>query len=206
MAMISLRKPSDSALRCSCSNVSSRACRAPPQCSLGRRKPRTWRSRALRVDYTGKVAAITGSAGKTTTKEFLAQLLAARYNKRVLSAPENENNELGVSKLLLRCSNDAHDVLVIEMGARHYGDVAALVEIARPQIGILTNVGDAHLEIMGSRERLEETKWALFSRGARAVLNAADAVCRLRAGTLAEAPAWFAAENLRSIRSSDWSH
>ncbi len=150
---------------------------------------------AARGLYTGKVAAITGSAGKTTTKEFLAQLLAASYGRRVLSAPENENNEFGVSKLLLRSSNDAHDVLVIEMGARHYGDIAALVEIARPQIGILTNVGDAHLEIMGSRERLEETKWALFSDGARAVLNAADAVCRLRAATLAHAPAWFAAEH-----------
>ena len=149
---------------------------------------------AARGLYTGKVAAITGSAGKTTTKEFLAQILATPYRGRVLSAPENENNELGVSKLLLKSSNEAHDVLIIEMGARHYGDVAALVEIARPQIGILTNVGDAHLEIMGSRERLEETKWAIFSRGARAVLNAADVTCRRRAATLAHAPAWFAAE------------
>ncbi len=144
--------------------------------------------------FTGKVAAITGSAGKTTTKEFLAQLLATQYGTRVLSAPENENNEIGVSKLLLKAANDAHDVLVVEMGARHYGDVAALVEIARPHVGVLTNVGDAHLEIMGSRERLEETKWALFFQGGQAVLNAADPVSRRREGTLADAPAWFAAE------------
>jgi UDP-N-acetylmuramoyl-tripeptide--D-alanyl-D-alanine ligase len=87
------------------------------------------------------------------------------------------------------------------MGARHYGDVAALVEIARPQFGILTNVGEAHLEIMGSRERLEETKWALFARGARAILNAADAASRRRSRTLAAAPHWFAGE-LASLESA----
>jgi len=79
------------------------------------------------------------------------------------------------------------------MGARHYGDVAELVEIARPQIGILTNVGEAHLEIMGSRERLEATKWALFSGDARPVLNAADDLSRRRAPSLAQTPHWFAA-------------
>ena len=123
---------------------------------------------AARMLFGGRVVAITGSTGKTTTKSFLTQLLAVKYGDRVLAAPENENNEIGVSKLLLHASNEAHDVLVVEMGARHYGDVAALVEIARPQIGILTNVGEAHLEIMGSRERLEADEMgALFRRRAR---------------------------------------
>ncbi len=148
---------------------------------------------AARELFTGKVAAITGSVGKTTTKAFLVQLAATQYGGRVLGAPENENNEIGVSRLLLNASNEEHDLLVVELGARHYGDVAALVEIARPHLGILTNVGDAHLEIMGSRERLEQTKWALFSRGARAVLNASDAVSRRRAATLTQLPCWFAA-------------
>ncbi len=143
--------------------------------------------------FRGRVVGITGSAGKTTTKTFLAQLLAARYGDRVLVAPGNENNEVGVSKLLLRASNSAHDVVVVEMGARQYGDVAALVEIASPQVGILTNVGEAHLEIMGSRERLAETKWALFAAGARAVLNADDAVSLARAATLPGEAHWFAA-------------
>ncbi len=116
----------------------------------------------------------------------------ARYGDRVLAAPSNENNEIGVSKLLLSASNAAHDVVVVEMGARHYGDVAALVEIARPHVGILTNVGEAHLEIMGSRERLEETKWALFSRGARAVLNAADRRVSAPGRRRSRAPPWFA--------------
>jgi UDP-N-acetylmuramoyl-tripeptide--D-alanyl-D-alanine ligase len=147
---------------------------------------------AARGLYRGKVAAITGSAGKTTVKTLLAQLLRTRYGDRVASTPENENNEIGVSKLLLNASNEAHDVLVVEMGARHYGDIAPLVEIARPDLGILTNVGEAHLEIMGSRERIEETKWALFGRGARAVLNAGDALSRRRAWELAR-PHWFGA-------------
>lgn len=156
---------------------------------------------AARGLYEGSVIGITGSAGKTTTKAFLAELLAAPYDGRVLAAARNENNEIGVSKLLLELSNREHDVAVVEMGARHYGDVAALVEIARPQFGILTNVGEAHLEIMGSRARLQETKWALFARGARAVLNAADPVSRQRAPSLGSEPHWFAAD-LSSLESS----
>jgi UDP-N-acetylmuramoyl-tripeptide--D-alanyl-D-alanine ligase len=143
--------------------------------------------------FTGLVAGITGSAGKTTTKVLLTQLCKARFGSRVLAAPGNENNEIGVGKLLLSASNEAHDLLVVEMGARSYGDVSILVDIARPHLGILTNVGDAHVEIMGSRERLAETKWALFSRGARPVLNAADAVSVARAATLSDLPHWFAA-------------
>jgi UDP-N-acetylmuramoyl-tripeptide--D-alanyl-D-alanine ligase len=152
---------------------------------------------AARALFRGRVLAITGSAGKTTTKAFLAQLLAAAYDGRVLASPNNENNEIGVSRLLLNLQNEAHDVLIVEMGARHFGDVAALVAIVRPQIGILTNIGDAHVEIMGSRERLEETKWALFADGARAVLNAGDEVSRRRAPALAYSAHWFAGEPAR---------
>ncbi|HUZ48492.1 MAG TPA: UDP-N-acetylmuramoyl-tripeptide--D-alanyl-D-alanine ligase [Candidatus Dormibacteraeota bacterium] len=148
---------------------------------------------AARAAFRGSVLAITGSTGKTTTKVLAAQLLAARFGERVLASPANENNEIGVSKLLLAASNEEHDVLVVEMGARNYGDIAALVAIARPHVGILTNVGEAHLEIMGSRERLAETKWAIFGEGARAVLNLDDAVARERASSLPRDAHWFAA-------------
>jgi UDP-N-acetylmuramoyl-tripeptide--D-alanyl-D-alanine ligase len=144
-----------------------------------------------RARFEGAVLAVTGSVGKTTTKTLASQLLAVRYGERVLSSPANENNEIGVSKLLLSASRSKHDVLVVEMGARHYGDIAKLVAVARPTIGVLTNVGDAHLEIMGSRERLEETKWALFDRGARAVLNATDPTSVVRAPRLDRPPHWF---------------
>ncbi|HEY9085149.1 MAG TPA: UDP-N-acetylmuramoyl-tripeptide--D-alanyl-D-alanine ligase [Candidatus Tyrphobacter sp.] len=146
---------------------------------------------AARERFSGRVVAITGSTGKTTTKSLLAQLLATRYPGRVLEAPGNENNEIAVSKLLLAASNDEHDVLIAEMGARRPGDVAALVAIARPHVGVLTNVGEAHLEIMGSRATLEETKWALFSGGARAVLNLADAASCRRAPSLERPAHWF---------------
>jgi UDP-N-acetylmuramoyl-tripeptide--D-alanyl-D-alanine ligase len=146
---------------------------------------------AVRAQFEGEVIGITGSVGKTTTKALLAQLLAAA-GRRVVATPENENNEIGVSKLMLSAPNDA-DVMVVEMGARRCGDIAELVEIARPDIGVLTNIGEAHLEIMGSRERLEETKWGLFSGGARAVLNALDEASRRRGCTLASTPRWFAA-------------
>ena len=143
--------------------------------------------------FTGTVVGITGSTGKTTTRSFFEQLARVRYGDRVLGPPGNENNEIGVSKVLIAADDAQYDVVVLEMGARNFGDVAVLVDIARPQIGVLTNVGEAHLEIMGSRERLAETKWGLFSRGAHAVLNAGDEVTRSRAGSLDARPHWFAA-------------
>jgi len=153
---------------------------------------------AARAHFRGRVLAITGSAGKTTTKAFAAQLLALRYGDRMLVSPANENNEIGVSKLLLAADNDKHDVLIIEMGARHYGDIERLVRAARPDLGILTNVGDAHLEIMGSHERLEETKWGLFSSGARAILNARDVTSIRRAPSLVKPSHWFYAGDVGS--------
>jgi UDP-N-acetylmuramoyl-tripeptide--D-alanyl-D-alanine ligase len=145
--------------------------------------------------FAGRVIAITGSTGKTTTKTFLTDLLRARFGSRVVAAPANENNEVGVSKLLLEASNERHDAIVVEMGARHPDDIALLVSFVKPEVGVLTNIGDAHLEIMGSRERLAEAKWALFSQGARAVLNADDVESVARAAALSHPPHWFAARD-----------
>lgn len=148
---------------------------------------------AVRGDFLGAVVGITGSAGKTTTKHVLAQLLRAHFgNEAVLAAPANENNELGVSKLLF-AAEAKHRVLVVEMGARHAGDVAELVQMARPHVGVLTNIGEAHLEIFGSRDALARTKWGLFSMDAQAVLNVHDAVSALRAASLRTPPKWFGA-------------
>jgi UDP-N-acetylmuramoyl-tripeptide--D-alanyl-D-alanine ligase len=146
-----------------------------------------------RAGFNGAVVGVTGSTGKTTTRSFFEQLARARYGDRVLAPPGNENNEIGVSKVLLAADDRRYDVIVLELGARNFGDVEVLVDIARPQIGVLTNIGEAHLEIMGSRERLAQTKWGLFSRGARAVLNADDDVSRARAGSLDRPAHWFAA-------------
>lgn len=158
-----------------------------------------------RSRFAGKVIAITGSAGKTTTKTLLAQLLQIKYGDRVIAAPANENNEIGVSKLLLNVDPARHDVVVVEMGARHYGDIRALVDVAQPDVGVLTNIGDAHLEIMGSRERLEETKWQLFGNGARAILNARDRASVARAPSLAQRAHWFfAGDEEDTVPFSGW--
>jgi UDP-N-acetylmuramoyl-tripeptide--D-alanyl-D-alanine ligase len=146
---------------------------------------------AARRHFPGRVVAITGSAGKTTTKHLLAQILVSHYGAdRVLATPANENNEIGVSKLLLE-AQPHHRVIVVEMGARHEGEIAELVSIAHPHAGILTNIGEAHVEIFGSQERLGRTKWGLFSNGAQAVLNARDSESTLRSAALANPPIWF---------------
>lgn len=146
---------------------------------------------AARAQFTGRVIGITGSGGKTTTKHLLSGLLSAEFGSSAVAAtPGNENNELGVSKLLLSATPQ-RQVLVVEMGARHMGEIAELVEVASPHVGILTNIGDAHLEIFGSRDRLAATKWGLFSQGAQAVLNAQDEISRNRASSLASPPLWF---------------
>ncbi|HVS46098.1 MAG TPA: UDP-N-acetylmuramoyl-tripeptide--D-alanyl-D-alanine ligase [Verrucomicrobiae bacterium] len=150
-------------------------------------------AQTARERFAGRVVGITGSVGKTTTKELLGQLLSLRFGDRIAASPANENNEIGVSKFLLANADASHDVLVVEMGARHYDDIAPLVHVARPDIGVLTNVGEAHVEIMGSLERLAHTKWGLFSGGALAILNARDEVSLQRAPSLLEAPHWFGA-------------
>jgi UDP-N-acetylmuramoyl-tripeptide--D-alanyl-D-alanine ligase len=131
-----------------------------------------------RQAFTGQVIAVTGSSGKTTTKEFAAHIIGA--HRRVLATPQNENNELGVAKVCYKMGPGA-DVAVVEFGARHPGEIAELVNIAMPDIGILTNIGEAHLEFFEDQSQLAATKFALFSKGARPVCNAADMWSRMLA-------------------------
>jgi UDP-N-acetylmuramoyl-tripeptide--D-alanyl-D-alanine ligase len=138
----------------------------------------------------GTVVGITGSTGKTTTKQFLLGLLRAA-GIAATATPENENNEVGVAKFLCGLEDGDPRVTIVEMGARKYRDLDVLVAAARPDVGVLTNVGEAHLEIMGSRERIAETKWALPSGAKRAVLNVADEASRARAASLLATPLWY---------------
>jgi len=150
-----------------------------------------------------KLVAITGSAGKTTTKTLLAHLLERVARGRVIATPANENNEIGVSKLLLSLAPDTA-YAVVELGARHAGDIAPLAGAARPDVAILTGIGDAHLEIFGSRDALADTKWAIFAGGVRPVLNAADATSRARARSLGRSVVWFAGgDGARSVPDGD---
>ena len=143
-----------------------------------------------RTRVRGPVVGITGSTGKTTTKQFLLALLRGA-GVRVTATPENENNEVGVGKFLCGLDDGDARVAIVEMGARKYRDLDVLVAAARPDVGVLTNIGEAHLEIMGSRERIAETKWALPAGSRQAVLNLADEASRERARALSAHPVWY---------------
>ena len=106
-----------------------------------------------------RIIGITGTNGKTTTKELVSAILAERYN--VLYTQGNFNNEIGVPKTLLRLTPE-HQIAVIEMGASHPGDIKTLVEIVEPDFALITNVGRAHLQGFGSFEGVMKTKGELY--------------------------------------------
>lgn len=112
-----------------------------------------------RHQFTGPVIQITGTNGKTTTKELVSAVLSERYN--VLFTQGNFNNHIGVPKTLLRL-NASHQIAVIETGANHPGEIKLLSEIVDPDCGLITNVGKAHLAGFGSFEGVIRTKGELY--------------------------------------------
>ncbi len=128
----------------------------------------------VRSELTARVVGITGSNGKTTTKDFTAAVAATRWVTH--ASPRSFNNEVGVPLTILGAAPDT-EVLVCEIGAGAVGEIAALCRIVRPEIGIVTNIGVAHLETFGSRANVERAKGELVEslpeRGV-AVLNVDD--------------------------------
>ena len=116
-------------------------------------------ARAWRRELGLPIIGITGTNGKTTTKELLAAVLATRF--RIHYTQGNLNNSLGVPLTLLQCTR-AHEMAIVEMGASHPGDIRELVEIAEPNYGLITNVGRAHLQGFGSFEGVMRTKAELY--------------------------------------------
>ena len=116
-------------------------------------------AREHRRQFNIPVIGITGTNGKTTTKELLSAVLAEKYN--VMHTEGNFNNDIGVPKTLLRLAPE-HQIAVIEMGASHPGDIKKLVEYAEPTCGLITNVGRAHLQGFGSFEGVMRTKGELY--------------------------------------------
>ena len=112
-----------------------------------------------RVHLGTPIIGITGTNGKTTTKELIATVLKKKYN--VLYTQGNFNNHIGVPKTLLQLRKE-HDIAVVEMGANHPGEIKTLVEIVLPDFGIITNVGKAHLLGFGSFEGVIRTKGELY--------------------------------------------
>jgi UDP-N-acetylmuramoyl-tripeptide--D-alanyl-D-alanine ligase len=121
-----------------------------------------------------KVIGITGSNGKTSTKDFVAAALGRRF--RVTKTAGNFNNHVGLPRTILD-ANAEHEIAVWEMGMNHPGEIAVLAKIAAPDVAIITNIGIAHIEFMGSREAIAQEKGMLaeaVGHGGTVILNADD--------------------------------
>ena len=116
-------------------------------------------ARAWRRELGLPIIGITGTNGKTTTKELLATVLSTKYHLHYTQG--NLNNQIGVPLTLLQITR-AHEMAIVEMGASHPGDIKELVDIAEPNYGLITNVGRAHLEGFGSLEGVQRTKQELY--------------------------------------------
>lgn len=131
-------------------------------------------ARWYRSLFTVPVVGVTGSAGKTTTKEMIAAALSARHH--VLKSPQNLNTEIGLPLAIAQLEKH-HTVAVLEMAMRGRGQIDWLATIARPTVGVITNIGWAHLGLLGSRENIALAKCELLYRlpgDGVAVLNADD--------------------------------
>jgi UDP-N-acetylmuramoyl-tripeptide--D-alanyl-D-alanine ligase len=134
---------------------------------------RHWRSQ-----FDPRVVAVTGSVGKSTSKEMIAAVLAQRYP--TLKSPGNLNNEIGLPLTILEL-RDTHQRAVLEMGMYDLGEIAGLAAIARPQVGVITNIGPTHLERLGTLERIAQAKAELvvaLPEDGVAVLNGDDPLVR----------------------------
>jgi UDP-N-acetylmuramoyl-tripeptide--D-alanyl-D-alanine ligase len=125
------------------------------------------------------IVAVTGSAGKTTTKELIAALLGlyVQSGKQVHKNYANYNNDIGVARTLLAIDPVQHDFAVVEMGMRGRGEIARLAQMASPKVGVITNIGTAHIGRLGSKEAIAKAKCELLANlppDGIAVLNAED--------------------------------
>lgn len=112
-----------------------------------------------RKRFDTPIVAVTGSNGKTTTKEMLCSLLSSKYN--VLKSEGSQNNIIGLSLTLLRL-NSEHNLAVLEFGTNHFGEIKELVYTAAPNVGVITNIGPAHLQFLGDEDGVLKEKWDLI--------------------------------------------
>ncbi|MFC8529401.1 UDP-N-acetylmuramoyl-tripeptide--D-alanyl-D-alanine ligase [Nocardia sp. NPDC057227] len=160
-------------------------------------------ARAVAGRYQGTVLAITGSAGKTSTKDLLTQILAR--SGTVVATERSFNNEIGFPHTVLRVQDDS-DFLVVEMGARGAGHISHLAGIARPTIAAVLGVGSAHMGEFGSREAIATAKrelvQALDATGT-AVLNIDDPLVRSMAEYTTARVVWFGTDSEAHVRAEE---
>lgn len=128
-------------------------------------------AKGYRSKFKIPFVALTGSVGKTTTKGMVHAVLSEKYN--TLKTQGNLNNEIGVPKTLL-CLENSHEAAVIEMGMNHFNEISRLTEAVMPDIGIITNVGTAHIENLGSREGILKAKCEItegMKKGSPLIIN-----------------------------------
>jgi len=137
-----------------------------------------------RIQLAPRLVAITGSNGKTTTKELVAKVLASTFD--VIATSGNLNNHIGVPLTLLSMKKE--EIAVVEMGANHPGEIAELARIAAPDTGLITNVGKAHLEGFGSLQGVLDAKCELYEylaeHGGKAIIDGSDRQLIRKAGEI----------------------
>lgn len=149
-------------------------------------------ARVHRSRFSVPVVAITGSSGKSTTKEILAQLLSAE-GRSILATPGTQNNRIGVPATLFQLGR-WHAAAVLELGTNQWGEIRTLAQISRPTLGVVTQIGPAHLETFGDLRGVLKEKAALWEEmdpSAPIVLNGDDPLLREAARELRRPVVWF---------------
>lgn len=146
-----------------------------------------------------KIVGVTGSVGKTTTKDIIASVLMQRYT--VLKTEGNYNTNIGLPLMAFQI-NEEHEVAVLEMGMNSFGEIHNLSKVTKPDIAVITNVGVAHIEMLGSREGILKAKCEIFdymtSEGT-AILNGDNDMLQTLNGRLQQKILWYGVENKQDI-------
>lgn len=156
-----------------------------------------------RMRFHVPVIGITGSNGKTTTKDMTTALLSSRFH--VCATEKNFNNEIGLSMTLLSMTKET-EVCVVEMGMRGFGQIAELCDIASPTIGIVTNVGTSHIGILGSQENIAKAKAELIEalpKDGTAILNGDDPFVKAMGDDFAGRVISYGMEGRYTVRGTD---
>lgn len=147
--------------------------------------------------------ALTGSVGKTTTKDMVVAVLGEKFN--VLKTEGNLNNDIGVPMTLLRLTRE-HEIAVLELGMNHAGEIDYLSDIVEPDVALITNVGDSHIEFFGSRENILKAKSEIFHHAKKdcfVVLNGDDPLLRSLAPALPYETVWCGSGEGLDYRAGD---